>query len=109
MVSPKGRLNEMSGFVCVRCSTDDEVNHRLRDLTGAWERLCLSLSSAFEIERLQTPKSHESALRRNFAVEQFTGKLPWPLHRFQQNKVYKHCSVYTENGVLVKIDTLTRL
>lgn len=77
-----GMVDETIGCVCPRWSTDDEVDHRLRQVIYVLKEQGLSVREWFWMKRLYTLERCKNILTANHANEPFRKNIPRPLHHF---------------------------
>lgn len=70
------------GRVCLRCKTDGEANHRLRQGTGNLKQRSKGVEKSSGTRDLHTLYSYVNIPKANHAFKPFTERRPWSLQRF---------------------------
>lgn len=85
---PVDVIEETLNCVCLRWSTDDEVDYSCGGGRNGEKRGRLQVGEWFGIEELGTLKGCVNVIRSNHAIEPFTKRLAWPYRRFYVNRFH---------------------
>lgn len=89
-------IEETLNFVCLRWSTDDEVDYSGSGGRNGQKRGLLQVGEWFEIVELETLKGCVNVIRSNHAIEPFTKRLAWPYRSFYVNRFHVERYVYIQ-------------
>lgn len=91
MTGPIDIVEETVVCVCLRYSTNNEVDDSLRQGTGVSQQKRLSFGDWFRFECLEYLQCCMNILRANHAVSPFLKRTPRQLRHFCPNSFYEEC------------------